>query len=87
MLEAPDVDLCLTDPGFGTDLTVRGDPATIARVWVGEVGLAAALRARRIELQGPDHLVRGFPRWFGLSSFASVERPRPHAAATRRGSA
>jgi DNA-binding HxlR family transcriptional regulator len=74
VLEAPAVDLCLTDPGFGTDLTIRGDPATMARVWLGEVGLAAALSARAIVLEGPEHLVRSFPRWFGLSAFADVAR-------------
>ncbi len=83
VLEAHEDDLCLTEPGFGIDLTVRGDAPTMARVWVGEVGLAAALAARRIELEGPEHLVRAFPHWFGLSAFANVERPR----LMRRGSA
>lgn len=83
-LVLPEVDLCRTDPGFGVDLTVRTDPRTLARVWIGDVGLAGALRRRDIELEGPEHLVRDFPKWFGLNPFASVERPRGSPAARHR---
>jgi len=84
-LVLPEADLCLTDPGFGVDVTVRSDPKTLAGVWMGDVGLAAALRSRDIQLEGPEHLVRSFPKWFGLHPFASVERPaaRPRLAARK----
>jgi DNA-binding HxlR family transcriptional regulator len=76
--EAPD--LCLTDPGHGVDLTVRTDPRTLARIYMGDAGIAAALRDRTLELSGPEHLVRGFARWFGLSPLARIDRPaRPVA--------
>ena len=41
---------------------------------MGDVGLAAALSRRAIQLEGPEHLVRSFPKWFGLHPFANVER-------------
>jgi DNA-binding HxlR family transcriptional regulator len=77
VLTRPEVDVCLTDPGFGIDLTVRSDPRTLASVYMGDTGLAAALRKREVELEGPSHMQRAFPRWFGLSSLAGIDRPRP----------
>jgi hypothetical protein len=68
-------DLCLTDPGHGIDLTVRTDARTLARVYMGDTGLARALHERTLVLDGPEHHVRGFARWFGLSSLARIERP------------
>ena len=81
-LVLPEADLCLSDPGFGVDITVRSDPTTLTAVWMGDAGLAAALSGGGIELEGPEHLVRSFPKWFGLHPFASVERPaaRPRLA-------
>jgi DNA-binding HxlR family transcriptional regulator len=76
VLEPPSVDLCITDPGYGTDLTVRSDPVALASVYMGDVTLASALRRRTVTLEGPSHLVRGFPGWFGLSPLAGMERPR-----------
>jgi hypothetical protein len=78
-LVLPEADLCLSDPGFGVDITVRSDPTTLTAVWMGDAGLAAALSRRAIELEGPEHLVRSFPKWFGLHPFAGVERPPSRA--------
>jgi DNA-binding HxlR family transcriptional regulator len=76
VLEPPATDLCLTDPGYGTDLTVRSDPVILASVYMGDIPLAAALRQRTIALDGPSHLVRGFPEWFGLSSLIGIRPAR-----------
>jgi hypothetical protein len=82
-LVLPEADLCLSDPGFGVDVTVRSDPKTLTAVWMGDLGVAAALRTRAIELEGPRVLVRSFPKWFGLHPFAAVEHPasRPRITA------
>jgi DNA-binding HxlR family transcriptional regulator len=74
VLEPPSSDLCLTDPGYGTDLTVRSDPVELASVYMGDVALSSALRRRTITLEGPSHLVRGFPRWFGLSPWVGLRQ-------------
>jgi DNA-binding HxlR family transcriptional regulator len=76
VLTHADSDLCLTDPGFGIDLTVRSETQTLVSVWLGDTGLAAALRRSDIELDGPSHMRRAFANWFGLSSLAQIERPR-----------
>lgn len=80
----PEADLCLSDPGFGVDVTIRSDPKTLTAVWMGDLGLTAALRSRTIELEGPRHLVRSFPKWFGLHPLsAGVDHPasRPRITA------
>jgi hypothetical protein len=74
VLEPPSSDLCLTDPGYGTDLTVRSDPVELASVYMGDVALSSALRRRTITLEGPSHLVRGFPRWFGLGPWVGLRQ-------------
>ena len=82
-LVLPDADLCLSDPGYGIDLTVRSDPKTLTAVWMGDLDVGDALRRGGIELEGPTHLVRSFPEWFGLHPFAAVEHPasRPRVSA------
>jgi len=71
-----EVDVCLTDPGFGVDLVVAADLAGFTRVWLGDVSFEQALRSRTVRLEGTRDLVRAFPRWLLLSHFAGVTRPR-----------
>lgn len=83
-LVLPDADLCLSDPGFGVDITVRSDAKTLTAVWMGDVGLHDAVRSGAIELEGRRQLMRSFPKWFGLHPLSSsVERPagRPRVTA------
>jgi DNA-binding HxlR family transcriptional regulator len=74
VVEDGEVDLCLKDPGYGVDLTVASEPHLLASVWLGDVSLGEALRRRTVRLVGPEHQVRAFPRWFGLSSVSGVQR-------------
>lgn len=72
----PEADLCLSDPGFGVDVTVRSDPTTLTEVWMGDLDLMTALRNGTIQIDGPRSLVRSFPKWFGLHPIsAGVDRP------------
>lgn len=79
VLDRPEVDLCLTDPGFELDLTVTSDPRALASVVVGDLGMAAALRSGKVRLEGTSEAARAFRRWFGISPFAQLERPRARA--------
>jgi DNA-binding HxlR family transcriptional regulator len=81
VLERREVDLCLKDPGFAVDVVVSADLRALTRVWMGDVPLAEALRAGLIRLDGPPSLVRMFPSWLQLSSFAGVERAAANAGA------
>lgn len=79
--EPSGADLCFTDPGHSIDLQVDAEARAMAEVWVGKTDLGAAMRAKRIKVDGPDHLVRSMPDWLGLSTFAY---PDPAAELARR---
>lgn len=78
-VDRTDVDVCLTDPGFGVDLVVAADLRTMIMVWMGDVPFAEALRAGGVTVTGPPALERAFPRWLRLGLLAGVERPRSGA--------
>ena len=80
ILQRPEVDLCLKDPGFEEDLAVNADVAALTRVWMGDARLADAMRQGLIRLDGLPMYRRAFPTWLALSSFAPVPRPHPVAA-------
>lgn len=84
ILQRPDVDICLKDPGFGVDLLVEADLAALTKVWMGDTRLVDAMRSRLVRLEGPTVLVRAFPGWLALSEFAGVDRTVPAMATTGR---
>jgi DNA-binding HxlR family transcriptional regulator len=65
-----DVDLCLTDPGYGVDLSVSAPLRDLTEVWIGHTELRVAIRHGIIQLEGSSALVLSFADWFGLSIFA-----------------
>jgi DNA-binding HxlR family transcriptional regulator len=75
ILERPEVDLCVQDPGDEPGLYVQADLLTFAQVWLGDVVMAAAMRSGAINLTGERELKRAFPTWLLLSHFAGVVRP------------
>jgi DNA-binding HxlR family transcriptional regulator len=79
--EPPEVDLCITDPGFAVDLFVETDSRTITWVWYGDIPLRDALAEGLIELHGPRRLCRAFPAWLLLNELAAIPRHRPLRAA------
>jgi DNA-binding HxlR family transcriptional regulator len=74
-----DVDLCLSDPGFEVDVHVTAGLRTMTEVWLGDISVGDAVRSGAMNLTGRTALVRAFPKWIGLSTFARVERPREAA--------
>jgi DNA-binding HxlR family transcriptional regulator len=70
VLARPDVDLCLRDPGFEVDLVVRAELPAMARVWMGKLEFAAAVRAGSIRMEGDRRWARDFPGWLLLSPYA-----------------
>ena len=75
ILERPEVDVCLRDPGFEVGLYVDADIAAMAKVWIGDLTFAEAVRSKKIRLTGMPDLIRQFPSWLMLSHFAHVPRP------------
>jgi len=75
VVERPDVDLCLKDPGFDVDVVVSAEAATMVRIWTGHTDFAQAQRSGAVRLEGPRPLVQALPGWLMLSHYAHVERP------------
>lgn len=75
VLERPDVDLCIIEPGFEVDVYVDADLAAFSRVWLGEVPIRQAIRDGGINLNGARQAVKDFPSWLLLSTLAAVPRP------------
>jgi hypothetical protein len=86
LLERPQVDLCLHDPGFEVDLYVDADLATMARVWLGDVTFDSGVQAGNIRVSGQRDLERAFPSWLMLSKYAAVPRVAANATAPGEGS-
>lgn len=74
VLQPPEVSLCLQHPGFEIDVVVDADLAALYRVWFGRLTFAEAMSSELITVHGTVPLVRGFPRWWALSSFAPTVR-------------
>lgn len=70
VVDRSEVDLCLKRPGFEVDLWVRTDVRTLTMVWLGRLGVKAALRSGALALDGDAGLRTAFPRWIGLSTLA-----------------
>lgn len=75
-LESPEVDLCVSDPGFEVDLYVDADLAAMVKVWLGDLSLASVLRSKDVRITGPRTLVAALASWLPLSAYAAVPRPR-----------
>ena len=75
VLDRPEVDLCLADPGFDTDLWVTAEVGTFTRVYLGQVSIERAVGYGSVALTGRSDLRRAFSGWIGLSPFAGSSRP------------
>jgi DNA-binding HxlR family transcriptional regulator len=67
ILTKEDVSLCLTYPGFETDVLVTADLATFYQVWLGRISFRDALKERRIGIEAIPTLAQAFPDWFAYS--------------------
>jgi DNA-binding HxlR family transcriptional regulator len=81
VLQTPEPDLCVSDPGFEVDLYLEAQLSALVKVWLGDLPFDGALRSHAVQLTGPRALVRAFPSWLLLSSFAGVPRPAPQRVA------
>jgi DNA-binding HxlR family transcriptional regulator len=74
--EGSSADLCATDPGYEVDLYITTDLRTMTAVWIGDLGLHAALESGALEAEGPADLRRRLQSWLALSPLASVKSMR-----------
>lgn len=68
-------DVCDTDPGHETSVTVTADLRVMVAIWRGDTPWQDALRTGALKIQGPEPLRRTLSTWFTLSPFATIPRP------------
>lgn len=79
LLERREVSVCVTPPGFDSDLIVRADLAFFYDVWFGRVDYDAALRCGGVVVDGLPALARQLPHWFMWSPMARFAREHARA--------
>jgi DNA-binding HxlR family transcriptional regulator len=62
-----EVEICLKDPGYETDVLVTADLRSFTEVVLGVRSLSTAQREGRIRLQGDAALARALPGWLPLN--------------------
>ncbi|HZT25220.1 MAG TPA: helix-turn-helix domain-containing protein [Pseudolabrys sp.] len=68
------VELCMVDPGFEVNLSIRASLRSMTAVWMGLSTLKQEVEAGNIEIEGEKALERSMPRWFSLNPLAKEKR-------------
>lgn len=69
-----DASLCLTDPGFDVDVTLRADRAALYETYLGRRSLDEARRNGSVSVDGSQAAVRSFFEAFQQSPVAGIVR-------------
>ena len=72
LLQRPESEVCVKNPGLDEDLVVATDSITLTEVHRGRLGFGRAAKTGRLTISGPRDLARAFPTWGGLSYYAKV---------------
>jgi len=78
LLQPREVSVCVTPPGFDSDLIVRADLTYFYRVWLGSIEYDAAIRCGGVVVDGIPALAKQLPRWFMWSPMARFVREFEH---------
>jgi DNA-binding HxlR family transcriptional regulator len=70
--------ICLSDPGFEVDVTLRTDRAALYRTYLGQVSLVDARRRGDVEMTGSRQAVRAFFDAFRQSPVAEIVATEAH---------
>ena len=68
VLRPDDIEVCLKAPARNTDVVIAADLMTFTKVWLGYVGLAAALESGKVSLNGPTRATSTTRRLLALHS-------------------
>jgi DNA-binding HxlR family transcriptional regulator len=74
LLEPREISVCVTPPGFDSDLVVRADLALFYRVWTGQLEYDAARRCGALVVEGRPALAAQLPHWLMWSPMARFVR-------------
>lgn len=74
VLQRPEVDLCLFDPGYEVQLEIEAPVEALARVCLGHVALLDLMRDGGVEVHGAPHHRNALPSWLGVTRFAGLAK-------------
>lgn len=74
ILTREDVSVCLTHPGFETDVLVTAELSSFFQLWLGRISYAEAINSQRVRVESIPALERAFPTWFAWSLAAPAVR-------------
>ena len=80
VLQRPQVDLCLFDPGYEVSLEIDAGVEALAHVCLGHVELRQTMRDGRVEVHGAPRHRNALPSWLGVTRFADMARAASPAA-------
>jgi len=80
VLQRPEVDLCLHDPGYDVSLEIDAEMEALAHVMLGKVDLLQVMRAGSVEVRGAPRYRNALPKWIGMTRFASMANTASMAA-------
>jgi hypothetical protein len=66
ILRPEDIEVCLKAPGRTVDVVIAADLMTVTKVWLGHVGLAAALESGKVSLSGSARAISAARRLLAL---------------------
>jgi len=72
VLNRPEVDLCLFDPGFEVDVEVLADMRALAQICLGQLSFRDAAREGKVCVSGSRRYCRELPGWMGVTHFAAA---------------
>ena len=67
VLRPDDIEVCLKAPARNTDVVIAANLMTFTKLWLGYVGLAAALEGGKVSLNGPAWAISEARRLLALS--------------------
>lgn len=71
VLQRPDVDLCVFDPGYEVNLEIDAEVEALARVYLGRASLRQLMRSGEVEVHGAPRYRNALPNWLGVTHFAT----------------
>ena len=74
ILTREDVSVCLTYPGFMTDVLVTTELSVFFQLWLGRISYRQAVDNNNLRVEAIPALARAFPAWFAWSLAAPTVR-------------
>lgn len=74
VMQRPEADLCLFDPGYDVSLEIEAEVEALARVCLGHWDLVDAMRTGGVEVHGAPHHRNALASWLGVTRFAALAR-------------